>query len=499
MANNDSREATDDGKDAVDSGRREKLQALRAAGNAYPNDFWRQNLAAELAEAHETTPRDELDIRPVLVRIAGRLVRKREAGKASFATLQDMSGTIQLYVTDSYPGKAQHRAFKQWDLGDIVGVEGVLFKTQSGEVTVRVRAMRLLVKTLRAPPAAGALPGGTHQRERYVGLLMSEDLRLTFIQRSRIVGALRNFLVARDYIEVETPIMQPRIGADRQPAFSTHHNALDIDLHLRTAADRYLQRLIVGGFEKVFELSRTFRNERSSPTHHPEFTLLEFHVAYRDPEHVMRAIETMLGEVAHGAIGSTALTRQGSAFDVSAPYERISVSDALRKHDARYDEPLLGDRGALAGHLKELGISFGPADSIEALGLALFEHTAARMLVQPTFITGYAAATSPFARRSTADQRYAERFELYIAGVKIASGWSIPNDPEEHERYGQEFGAAETRPMPADPDYLRALETGMPPASGAAIGIDRLVMVLTDAASIEDVILFPLAPRADAA
>src|SRR5687768_8803607 len=293
--------------------RREKLKALRAKGKAYPNDFFRQQFAAEVVEKHEGFDRDALDLNPVVVSVAGRIMLRRVMGKASFATLQDMSGQIQLYFTDSYPGKADHDAFKRWDIGDLIGVEGVLFKTNKGEVTVRVRKVKLLAKSLR--PLPDKFHGLTDQelkyRQRYVDLIMNEDTRLVFVQRTRIIQGLRNYLIVRRYIEVETPMLQPIPGGAAARPFVTHHNALDMDMYLRIAPELYLKRLVVGGFEKVFELNRNFRNEGISTRHNPEFTMLEFYAAYTEYNYLMNFIQMMLSEVAQAALGIRKITYQG--------------------------------------------------------------------------------------------------------------------------------------------------------------------------------------------
>ncbi|MGZ8197251.1 MAG: lysine--tRNA ligase, partial [Burkholderiales bacterium] len=306
--------------------RREKLKALRAQGNAYPNDFQRKELAAELVEKYEKFERDALDMSPVVVSVAGRIMLKRLMGKASFCTIQDMSGQIQIYVTDSYPGKAEHEAFKHWDIGDIIGVQGVLFKTKTGEVTVRAKQLRLLAKSLRPLPEKfhGLTDQEMRYRQRYVDLIVNEETRLTFVLRSRIIQAMREFLIARRYLEVETPMMQPIPGGAAARPFVTHHNALDMDLYLRIAPELYLKRLVVGGFEKVFEVNRNFRNEGISTRHNPEFTMLEFYLAYRDYRYLLLFIESMLLEVAQRALGSTTVSYQGHEIDLKKPYDKLT-------------------------------------------------------------------------------------------------------------------------------------------------------------------------------
>jgi lysyl-tRNA synthetase, class II len=477
--------------------RREKLAALRAKGNAYPNKFFRAHLAAEVIEKHEALDRDTLDLNPVVVRVGGRIMFKRVMGKASFGTIQDMSGQIQIYVTDSYPGKAEHEAFKHYDLGDIVGVEGVLFKTKTGEVTIRVKVLQLLTKSLR--PLPEKFHGLTDQelcyRQRYLDLIMNEDTRLRFVQRTRTIQALRNFLSARRYLEVETPMMQPIPGGAAARPFVTHHNALDMQLYLRIAPELYLKRLVVGGFEKVFEVNRNFRNEGMSTRHNPEFTMLEFYAAYTDYRYLMKLIEAMLAEAAHAVLGSTKIVYQGNEIDFAQSYDRLTITEAIRKYHPEYDEAVLKDRTALIAALDRLGASHRPADGLGGLQLTLFEHTTEQLLIQPTFILDYPAEVSPLVRRHDANPEITERFELYIAGRELANGFSELNDPDDQaarfmEQVKQkEAGDAEA--MHFDADYVRALEYGLPPTGGAGIGVDRLVMLFTDSPSIRDVILFP--------
>jgi lysyl-tRNA synthetase, class II len=477
--------------------RREKLKALRGSGNAYPNDFTRHDLAFDVTEKHGSIDRDALQSNATAVTMAGRIMLKRVMGKASFATIRDMSGEIQIYVTDGDTGKTEHEAFKHWDLGDFVGVEGTLFKTKTGELTVRAKKVRLLSKSLRPLPDKfhGLADQELRYRQRYVDLIINDETRSTFIKRTRIMQALREFFVTRGYIEVETPMMQPIPGGAAARPFITHHNALDIDLYLRIAPELYLKRLVVGGFEKVFELNRNFRNEGISTRHNPEFTMLEFYTAYTDYRYLMDFIEQLLGEVAQHAVGTKTLAYQGKTIDLSKPYDRLTITDAIKKYHPEYDDALLENREALLSKLKALGASYKPSDGTGGLQLSLFEHTTEQLLIQPTYILDYPAEVSPLARRSDTNPEITERFELYIAGREIANGFSELNDPEDQaarfmEQVRQkEAGDAEA--MHYDADYIRALEYGLPPTAGAGIGVDRLVMLLTDSPSIRDVILFP--------
>ncbi len=477
--------------------RRAKLKALREKGSPYPNKFARGDLAGDLTEKYEGRDRDSLDLNPVVVKVAGRMMLKRVMGKASFATIQDMSGSIQLYVTDSYPGKEQHDAFKHYDVGDIISADGVLFKTKTGELTVRVKQLQLLAKSLRPLPEKfhGLTDQESRYRQRYLDLIANVDSRLTFVQRSRIIQQIRYFFLDRRYLEVETPMMQPIPGGAAARPFVTHHNALDMKLYLRIAPELYLKRLVVGGFEKVFELNRNFRNEGISTRHNPEFTMLEFYVAYRDYEYLMSFIEELLREVMRVVIGTMKITYQGREIDFEQPFVRLTISDAIKKYRPQITDEILNSRDALIKTLNELNIAFRPQDGIGGLRLTLFESTVEAELFEPTYIINYPAEVSPLARRSDKNPDVAERFELYIAGREIANGFSELNDPEDQAVRFQEQAkrkeAGVLEAMHYDADYIRALEYGMPPTAGAGIGIDRLVMLFTDSPSIRDVILFP--------
>ena len=477
--------------------RRAKLHAIRAKGIAFPNQFQRDDLAADLLEKYEDRDRDSLDLNPVVVKVAGRMMLKRVMGKASFATIQDMSGSIQLYITDSYPGKEQHAEFKHFDTGDIIGAEGVLFKTKTNELTVRVRQLMLLTKSLR--PLPEKFHGLTNQeqcyRQRYLDLIANEDTRLRFVQRSRIIQTIREFFLAKRYLEVETPMMHPIPGGASARPFMTHHNALDMQLYLRIAPELYLKRLVVGGFEKVFEINRNFRNEGISTRHNPEFTMLEFYCAHRDYTYLMVFIEQMFREVALAVLGTVKLTYQGREMDLAKPFARITIAEAIKKYHPDMTDELLKSRESLIARLDALKIAYRPQDGIHGLQLTLFENTVETELFEPTFIHHYPAEVSPLARRDDNDQEYTERFELYMAGREIANGFSELNDPEDQAERFQEQAkqkdAGDQEAMHYDADYVRALEYGLPPTAGAGIGIDRLVMLLTDSASIRDVILFP--------
>jgi lysyl-tRNA synthetase class 2 len=477
--------------------RRAKLKALREKGAAYPNDFGREHYAGDLAAAHGAATNEALEASAVKVTVAGRLMLKRVMGKACFGTIRDMTGSIQIFVSDGDTGGEALAAFKQYDLGDIVGIAGELFKTRTGELTVKVEELRLLSKSLR--PLPEKFKGLTDQemkyRQRYVDLVMNEETRKVFQIRSRAIQAIREFLIAERYVEVETPMMQPIPGGATARPFVTHHNALDMKLYLRIAPELYLKRLVVGGIERVFEINRNFRNEGISTRHNPEFTMLEFYAAYTDYEYMIGIIPRLIAHAVQATAGGSKLGYQGSEIDFAGPYERLTIRQAIRKHHASVAEATLNDRDALIAELKKRNIAHREGDGIGGLQLTLFENTVEDKLIQPTFIVDYPTEVSPLARASDRQPEITERFELYIAGREIANGFSELNDPEDQaERFAQQAqqkDAGDAEAMHFDADYIRALEYGMPPASGAGIGIDRLVMLLTDSPSIRDVILFP--------
>ena len=492
-----------DDENRIIAERRAKLRALRERGPAYPNGFRRDALAASLHEAHGSKSNEQLEATPVTVAVAGRMMLKRVMGKASFATLQDMSGRIQLYVTNDALGAEAHEAFKHWDLGDIVGARGTLFKTRTGELSVRVTALELLAKALRPLPEKfhGLTDQEQKYRQRYVDLITSAESRQVFIARARVVQAIREFFVARGYLEVETPMMHPIPGGATARPFVTHHNALDTELYLRIAPELYLKRLVVGGLEKVFEINRNFRNEGISTRHNPEFTMLEFYEAYRDYRYLMDLTEELLREVATKVVGRTAVEYQDTPIDLGAPFDRLTMPEAIAKHNPRYSLQELSKPDYLKVALAPLGAEVLPTDGIGVLQLKLFEATTEEKLVQPTFIVAYPADVSPLARASDSDPALTDRFELFITGREIANGFSELNDPEDQaarflaQARAKDAGDAEA--MHYDADYIRALEYGMAPAAGEGVGIDRLVMLLTNSPSIRDVILFPqLKPEA---
>lgn len=477
--------------------RRAKLAALRAQGNAFPNDYRRDSLANVLHEKYGHFSKEALSDTPVKVKVAGRMLFKRVMGKASFATIQDMSGQIQLYISNDHTGEAVHESFKHFDLGDILGAAGTLFKTKTNELSVRVTDLCLLTKSLRPLPEKfhGLTDQESKYRQRYLDLITSEETRRVFTIRSRIIQAIRQFFVERSYLEVETPMMHPIPGGASARPFITHHNALDMDLYLRIAPELYLKRLVVGGMEKVFEINRNFRNEGISTRHNPEFTMLEFYEAYQDHHYLMDLTEQLLREVAEQVLGTSQFSYQGKTIDLASPFDRLTITQAILKHHPQFSEAQLNDRDFLIRTLRAAGVAIHPQDGIGGLQLSLFDETTEHLLFTPTFIVDYPAEVSPLARRNDANPEVTDRFELYIAGREIANGFSELNDPEDQAARFQEQAkakdAGDSEAMHYDSDYIQALEYGLPPTAGEGIGIDRLVMLLTNSPSIRDVILFP--------
>jgi len=481
--------------------RRAKLAAMRAQGHAYPNDFRRDSLAGELHAKYGDKANEELELLGLEATVAGRMMLKRVMGKASFATLQDMSGRIQLYITADAVGGDVHDAFKHWDLGDIVGATGHLFRTRTGELSVKVSQVRLLAKALRPLPEKfhGMTDQEQRYRQRYVDLITNAATRDVFVKRSQIVQAIREFFVHRGYLEVETPMMHPIPGGAAARPFVTHHNALDMDLFLRIAPELYLKRLVVGGLERVFEINRNFRNEGISTRHNPEFTMLEFYEAYRDYHYLMDLTEELLREVAQKVLGATTVTYQGTPIDLGKPFDRLTMAQAIHRYNPQYPLPQLDDSDYLKKSLALLGIGVLATDGVGLLQLKLFEETTESKLVQPTYIVQYLTDVSPLARANDENPAVTDRFELFITGREMANGFSELNDPEDQAaRFQAQATAREAgdeEAMYFDADYLRAMEYGLPPTAGEGIGIDRIVMLLTDSPSIRDVILFPQLKR----
>ena len=471
--------------------RREKLKALRARGIAFPNDFRRSYFAGILFRSHGDKTKEDLEKEKIAATIAGRMVLKRVMGKASFATLQDGSGRIQIYVSNEVKN---YEDFKHWDLGDIVGASGTLFKTKTGELTIHVSGLRLLAKALRPLPEKfhGIADAELKYRQRYLDLIVSPRTREVFEARIRIVQALRAAMGEDGYLEVETPMMQPIHGGAVARPFRTHHNALDMDLYLRVAPELYLKRLVVGGMERVYEINRNFRNEGISTKHNPEFTMMEWYCAYEDCEYMMAHTEKLVRRAAQAALGRMTFDYQGKALDLGRAFEKIAIPEAIRKQGVEGD---LRDRSFLARKLSSLSIEFSNHQSWGALQLMLFEALAEKHLIQPTFVTEFPAEVSPLARRNDRDPEIVDRFELFVDAKEIANGFSELNDPEDQAgRFKEQAArkdAGDHEAMYYDADYIRALEYGLPPTAGGGLGIERLVMLLTDSASIRDVILFP--------
>jgi len=487
--------------------RREKLKVLRAAspkGIAFPNDYRPAHDAADLHATHGEKTKEEFEAEAhVDVKVAGRIMLKRVMGKAAFATIQDASGRIQLYVTLNDIGEAPMEAFKRYDLGDIVGAEGYLFRTKTGELSIHVNAIRLITKSIRPMPEKfhGLTDTEQRYRMRYVDLMVHPEVRNTFIVRSKIVQTMREFMVSHGYLEVETPMMHPIPGGAAARPFKTHHNALDMELYLRIAPELYLKRLVVGGFERVFEINRNFRNEGISVRHNPEFTMMEFYIAWRDYLHLMQFTEDMFRDIATKVLGKTLVDYQGLEIDFGKPFDRLTMVEAVKKYAPDLAGIDFNDAATLLKHIRANGENAKETDTIGTLQLKLFEAAAESKLIQPTFIVSYPAETSPLSRRNDDNPAVCDRFELFIAGREIANGFSELNDPEDQaERFMDQVrqkDAGDAEAMHYDADYVRALEYGLPPTAGEGIGIDRLVMLLTDSASIRDVILFPQMRHSD--
>ncbi|WMW82456.1 lysine--tRNA ligase [Undibacterium cyanobacteriorum] len=483
--------------------RRAKLDAIRSKGVAFPNDFRPAHKAADLQAQYASSTREELEAQNVEVSVAGRMMLKREAGKkAAFATLQDASGVkadgrIQLYVTSDKTGEAEMEAFRHYDLGDILGIEGVLFKTKTDELTIKVTKLRLLTKSLRPLPDKfhGLANQETKYRQRYVDLIMSEETRRTFKARTAAMSSIRNFMNNHGFMEVETPMLHVIPGGAAAKPFITHHNALDMEMYLRIAPELYLKRLVVGGFERVFEVNRNFRNEGVSPRHNPEFTMMEFYAAYVDYKWLMDFTEEVIRKAAIDAHGTAVLTYQGKELDLSKPFQRLTIVGAINKYAPHYTNEQLSDAEFLKTELLKFGVKPFATAGLGALQLALFEETAEAQLWEPTYIIDYPAEVSPLARASDTVPGITERFELFMTGREIANGFSELNDAEDQAaRFMAQVAAKDAgdeEAMYFDADYIRALEYGLPPTGGCGIGIDRLMMLITDSPNIRDVILFP--------
>ena len=493
---------TDDDNQLI-AERRAKLAALRQQGVAFPNDFRPRHHAADLHHAHEGEANEVLEPKAIHVVVAGRLMLKRVMGKACFGTLQDGSGRIQIYVTQDAVGAEALAAFKHWDLGDILGCEGTLFRTKTGELSIRATAVRLLVKSLRPLPDKfhGMTDPEQKVRQRYVDLATDDAARARFVARSKAVASIRGFMVEHGFLEVETPMLHPIPGGANARPFVTHHNALDQEMFLRIAPELYLKRLLVGGFERVFEINRNFRNEGLSVRHNPEFTMMEFYAAYWTHVELMDFTEAILRHAARVATGSARVSYNGREVHLDEPFTRLSVRQSLIAI-AGLSEAEADDPAVLRARIVAAGEEAPAHWSLAELQFGLFEAEVEAQLWQPTFIIDYPVEVSPLARAADGNPSVTERFELFITGREVANGFSELNDPEDQAaRFHAQVAnktAGDDEAMHFDADYIRALEYGMPPAGGCGIGIDRLIMLITDSPSIRDVILFPALRRESA-
>ena len=478
--------------------RRQDLKELKKTGNAYTNQFKRDSLALDLHAQYKNKSKEELEGESIKVAVAGRMMSRRVMGKASFAHIQDMSGKIQLYVRrDDLVDGVYNDGFKKWDIGDIIGATGTIMKTNKGELSIHVDSIELLTKSLQPLPEKfhGLTDQEIRYRQRYVDLIMNEETRNTFKIRSRVIEFLRSYLKNENYTEVETPMMHVIPGGATARPFTTHHNSLDMELFLRIAPELYLKRLVVGGFEKVFEINRSFRNEGLSPRHNPEFTMLEFYQAYSDYEDLMDLTEDMMRKLTSNLFDSNQVSYQDETYDLEKPFNRMTVLESILKHNKAINDSDLQSLEKIRNVAEKLEIPFEENYGLGKIQIEIFEKTVESKLLSPTFITQFPTEVSPLARKNSDDPFVTDRFEFFIAGREIANGFSELNDPEEQaERFNkqvEEKKAGDAEAMYFDDDYIKALEYGMPPTAGEGIGIDRLVMFLTNSPSIRDVILFP--------
>ncbi|HEV7166230.1 MAG TPA: lysine--tRNA ligase [Gammaproteobacteria bacterium] len=489
--------SNEENENALIQQRREKLARLREKGLAFPNDCHRDALAADLHGLYGTRSGESLEQEKIRVKVAGRMMGKRIMGKASFVHIQDSSGRLQLFLQKDTLGEELYEDFKTWDVGDIVAGEGELFKTKTGELSVRAEKLRLISKSMLPLPEKfhGLADTETRYRQRYLDLIMNPESAAVFRTRTHIVQHVRDFMNALGYLEVETPMMQPIPGGAAARPFVTHHNALDMQLYLRVAPELYLKRLVVGGFERVFEINRNFRNEGVSTRHNPEFTMMEFYQAYATYVDLMDLTENLMRSLAQALKGGTKIIYQGDTYDFGPAFKRLSIEQAITETN-HLDKTRLRDAGYLRDMCARHKIPVKPSWGAGKLQFTLFEHTVEPNLKQPTFIIDYPMEVSPLSRKKDSDPFLVDRFEFYVGGRELANGFSELNDPEDQaERFKAQVAekdAGDQEAMFYDADYVRALEHGMPPTAGEGIGIDRLVMLFTDSASIRDVILFPL-------
>lgn len=477
--------------------RREKLHHLKEKGSAYPNDFRRSATAADLHESFGDQSKEDLESRENTAAVAGRIILKRLMGKASFLTVQDVSGQIQLYVRQNDIGEENYEAFKKFDMGDIIGAEGVLMKTNKGELSLHVRSIRLLTKSLRPLPEKhkGLTDKETRYRQRYVDLMVNEDSRDIFIKRAKIIDFIRNYLVQRDYLEVETPMMQLIPGGATAEPFVTHYRALDSTMYFRVAPELNLKRLVVGGFERVFEINRNFRNEGVDTKHSPEFTMLEFYQAYADYNDLIDLTEDLLRTLTQSVLGTTRFEFQGKTVDFGKPFARMTLEESILAYNPQITADQLGDMAKASELASKLGVEVQKEWGLGKVVMEIFEACVEDRIEQPIFVTRMPTEVSPLARRNDENPAVSDRFELFVMGMEMANGFSELNDSEDQaERFHHQVRAKEAgdnEAMHFDEDYITALEYGLPPTAGEGMGIDRLVMMLTDSPSIRDVVLFP--------
>ena len=478
--------------------RREKLSALRANGVAFPNDFRRDSLSNQLHESYGEKSNEELEDLGIEVSVAGRMMTRRIMGKASFVTLQDVGGRIQLYVSrDDLAEGIYNEQFKKWDLGDILGARGKLFKTKTGELSIHCSELRLLTKALRPLPDKfhGLADQETRYRQRYLDLIANEESRNTFRIRSQIMAGIRQFMVGRDFMEVETPMMQVIPGGASARPFITHHNALDIDMYLRIAPELYLKRLVVGGFDRVFEINRNFRNEGISPRHNPEFTMMELYMAYADYKDLIVLTEDLFRTLTQEVLGSSIVQYGDQTFDFGKPFIKMTMKESINHYRPDIKMEDLDDLDKAIKIAESLGIKIEKSWGLGRIQCEIFDETAEKNLIQPTFITEYPAEVSPLARRNDDNPFITDRFEFFIGGREIGNGFSELNDAEDQaERFQDQVRAkdeGDDEAMFYDEDYVTSLEHGLPPTAGLGIGIDRMMMLFTNSHTIRDVILFP--------
>lgn len=478
--------------------RKEKLAALREKGIPFPNDFRREDISDKIHAQYDDKTPEELEDLNIEVSIAGRMMTRRIMGKASFATLQDVGGRIQIYVSrDDLAEGIYNEQFKKWDLGDILGAKGRLFKTKTGELTVHCHEVRLLTKALRPLPDKfhGLSDQETRYRQRYLDLIANDESRHTFIVRSKILAEVRNFMVSYGFMEVETPMMQVIPGGASARPFVTHHNALDIDMYLRIAPELYLKRLVVGGFERVFEINRNFRNEGLSPRHNPEFTMMELYMAYADYRDLIALTEDLFRTLTQKVLGNTVVQYGEQEFDFGKPFAKLTMKEAICKYRPETNVADLDDMDKAVAIAQSIGIKIEKSWGLGRIQCEIFEEVAESHLIQPTFITEYPAEVSPLARRNDDNPFITDRFEFFIGGREIGNGFSELNDAEDQaERFAEQVrqkDEGDDEAMFYDEDYVTALEHGLPPTAGLGIGIDRMVMLFTNSHTIRDVILFP--------